>query len=100
MNEKVDVEVFKRRLTLEMDGHTPLEISQFASQVSEKMREISARHKTIVDSSKLAILTAIEFAAELSKSQAQQDTSRRVFEHKIEQLTDALKAALAAAGRG
>jgi cell division protein ZapA (FtsZ GTPase activity inhibitor) len=100
MNEKVDVEVFKRRLTLEMDGHTPLEIAQFASQVSEKMQEISSRHKTIVDSSKLAILTAIEFAAELSKVQAQQDTGRRVIEHKVEQLTEALKAALSAAGRG
>ena len=100
MNEKVDVEIFKRRLTLEMEGLTPLEISQLASQVSAKMAEVASRHKSIADSSKLAILTALEFAAELSRAQAANDTSRRVIEHKVDEIADALKAALSAAGRG
>lgn len=100
MNEKVDIEIFKRRLSVEIEGVTPLEISTLAKQVSDKMAEIAAQNKTIADSSKLAIMTALHFAAELSKARDAQDTGRRVIEHKVEQVTDALKAALAAIGRG
>ena len=94
MNEKVDIEIFKRRLSVEIEGLTPLEISTLAKQVSDKMGEIFNQHKNVADGSKLAILTALDFAAELSKVKDASETSRRVLEHKLDHLTELLKASL------
>ena len=94
MNEKVDIEIFHRRLSVEIEGLTPLEISTLAKQVSEKMAEIAAQNKTIADSSKLAILTALDFAAELSKARDANDTARKVLDNRLDHVTQVLKTAL------
>lgn len=99
MNEKVDIEIFKRRLSVEIEGLTPFEISALAQKVSDKMTEIAAQNKTIADSSKLAILTALHLAAELEKAKEGHDTDRRVVEHKLDGVTDTLRSALAVAGK-
>lgn len=99
MNEKVDIEIFKRRLSVEIEGLTPFEINSLAQKVSDKMTEIAAQNKTIADSSKLAILTALHLAAELQKAQEAQDTDRRVVEHKLDGVTDLLRSALQVAGK-
>lgn len=99
MNEKVDIEIFHRRLSVEIEGLTPLEISTLAKQVSDKMAEIAAQNKTIADSSKLAILTALEFAAQLSKAQDANDTARKVIDSRLEHMAQLLKTALSHAGK-
>lgn len=98
MNEKVDIEVFRRKLTVEIEGMTPIEINALAQKVSDKMQEIADQNNKIADSSKLAILTALSFAIEHEKLKEAQDTQLRASEHKIEELTMLLQSALSAAG--
>ena len=99
MNEKVDIEIFRRRLTVEMEGLTPMEISALAQKVHDKMTEISEQNNKIADSSKLAILAALHFAAELQASKDAQSTQGMALERRVEELNQSLRAALAAAGK-
>lgn len=94
MNQKVDIEVFKRRLTVVMEGLNPLEISALAQKVHERMTKVSAQHGDLIDSSKLAILTAMEFAAELLQHEDARSTQNMALEKKVEELTVTLRAAL------
>lgn len=99
MNEKVDIEIFRRRLTVEMEGLTPMEISALAQKVDERMREISDQNNKIADSSKLAILAALHFAAELQAAKDSQSTHNAALERRVEEMNLALRTALAAAGK-
>src|SRR5262249_44559430 len=94
MNEKVDIQVFRRRFTIEMEGLTPLEIKALAMKVDEKMNEIHHQNKGVADSSMLAILTALHFASDLDKAQAGRQTEQMALEKKVEELTTTLRAAL------
>lgn len=94
MNEKVDIEIFRRKLTVEMEGFTPMEISALAHLVTEKMGEISRQNEKIADTSKIATLAALLFAAELSRLKDAVDTETRVLDNKVEELTLALQNAL------
>lgn len=99
MNEKVDIQVFRRRLTVEMEGLTPLEIGALAEKVHQKMSEISEQNNKIADSSILAILAALHFAADLETERSKHATHQSVFERKVEELTVALRAALSHASK-
>ncbi len=99
MNEKVDIEVYRRKLTVEMEGMTPIEINAIAQQVNEKMEQIANGPMRVVDSSKLAIYAALEFAAELARMKEAADTHRRVLEHKVDEMTVALSSALASTAK-
>ena len=39
MNEKVEIEIAKRRMTVEMEGLLPMQIQALANTVSEKIRQ-------------------------------------------------------------
>src|SRR5687768_3502060 len=95
LNEKVDIEIRRRRFTIEMEGFTPMEIAALAQQVEEKIQEAENENPKVADTSKLAIMAALKFAGALSKTQSAADTSTRVLEHKVEELTLALQSALA-----
>lgn len=97
MNDKVDIEIFKRRLTVELEGFTPMEITMLADKVTQKMKEVSAQNEKIADTSKLATLAALLFAADLWRLEEKADTETRVLDHKVEELSLALQNALAAA---
>lgn len=99
MNEKVDITIFKRNLTVEMEGFTPMEINSLAQKVSDKMQDMAEQNPKIADSSKLAILTALDFAAQLYQLSQRTDTEQRALDHKVEELTLALQSALAASKR-
>ena len=64
LNDKIDIEVCGRKLTVEMEGLTQLEVLSLAREVSERMQDI-ARESKMVDTQKLAILTAMELAADV-----------------------------------
>lgn len=93
LNERVDVEIYGRKLTVEMEGLTQLEVHSLAQLVSDKMADI-ARESKIVDSSKLAILTALEVAAENQKLRDQLENLRVVEERKIDSMVLALEQVL------
>lgn len=96
MNEKVDIKIRKRLMTVEMEGMTQLEILTLAQYVEERMDEVE-RNTQIADGSKLAILTAMEFAAELSRLKDAQELAKRVAERKLEEMAMTLRTSLGAA---
>lgn len=99
MNEKVDIEIAKRRLTVEMEGLNPLQIMELARQVQEKIDHAAAQNPKIADSSKLAILAALEMAAELHQFKDASATERYTVENKLQEFELALKSALSQARR-
>ncbi len=94
MNEKVEIEVFRRRLTIEMEGLNPLEINSLAQRVHDRMTDIAHQNKDVADSSKLAILTAMFFAAETQQLRDARSTEQASLERKVEELSLTLRAAL------
>lgn len=64
IREKVTVRILGRDLTLETDGLTQLEMTALADEVTRRMQAIQDQTH-IVDTSKLAMLCALELQAEL-----------------------------------
>jgi len=95
MNEKVDLKIAKRDLTIEMEGLTPLQIMELARQVQDRIDQASSHNPKIVDTQKLAIIAALEMAAELYQLKDAAATERNVIENKIEELSVALRGSLA-----
>ncbi len=94
MNKKVDIEIGKRRLTVEMEGLDPLQILGLAQQVQTKLDEVATRHPHIVDTSKAAILTALELAAELQQLKDASAVASDALENKLAEFTLSLQSAL------
>ena len=91
MNEKVEIMIGNRRLVVEMEGFIPMEINALGQKVAERMAELQAQHKNIADTSKIALLTALTFAAELEKERSAHDTTKRILENKVDQLSRSLQ---------
>lgn len=96
MNEKVEVQIGTRRLVVEMEGWTPIEINALAQKVSERVVEMQGHNSNVADTSKIALLVALSFAAELNKERAAHDTTRRILENKTESLSQSLRESLQA----
>lgn len=94
MNEKVEVVIRGRRLDVVMEGLTPIEIAALAQKVSDRIDEMHRQHKSVVDTSKIALLAAMDLAAELDKERAAHDLTRRVLENKAETLSQSLRESL------
>lgn len=95
LNEKVEVEIRGYRLTIEMEGLTPIEVNSLASQVHEKMKEIE-RDTEVVHTYKLALMAALAFAAELSRLKSNQDHQRSSEERKLDEMIVSLQNGLEA----
>jgi cell division protein ZapA (FtsZ GTPase activity inhibitor) len=63
--QNVDVEIFHRRITVSMEKLTPAEIIDLANVVNDKMAEMSEGNPHVADTSKLALLAALDLAAEM-----------------------------------
>lgn len=98
MNEKVEVQIGTRRLVVEIEGLTPIEISALAQKVSERVGELQNQNNKVADTSKIALLVALSFAAELDKERSAHDMTRRMLENKAESLSSALRESLQAGG--
>src|ERR1051325_3384811 len=94
INEKVEIEVYGRKLNIEIEGLTQLEIHSLAQELTEKMEKI-ARESEIVDSSKLAILTALETLGEMARLRAQHEIHRNAQERAMDQMIVQLETSLA-----
>ncbi|MBI4060189.1 MAG: cell division protein ZapA [Elusimicrobia bacterium] len=94
MNEKVEVQIGTRRLVVEMEGLTPIEISALAQKVSERVGELQSQNNSVADTSKIALLVALSFAAELDKERSTHDLTRRLLENKAESLSQSLRESL------
>ena len=96
MNEKVEIQIGSRRLVVEMEGLTPIEINALSQKVAERMAEMQGQNKTVADTSKIALLVALSFAAELDKERSAHDLTRRMLENSVEKLSRSLRDSLAA----
>jgi cell division protein ZapA (FtsZ GTPase activity inhibitor) len=98
MNEKVEVQIGTRRLVVEMEGWTPIEINALAQKVSERVVQMQSHNANVADTSKIALLVALSFAAELDKERQAHDLTRRLLENKAESLSQSLRESLQAGG--
>jgi cell division protein ZapA (FtsZ GTPase activity inhibitor) len=96
MNEKVDIQIGTRRLTVEMEGLIPLEIKALAQKVSERVLEIQNSNSNVADTSKIALLVALSYAADLDKERSAHDLTKRMLENKAEALSQSLRESLQA----
>lgn len=94
LNQKVPIEVRGRRFNVDIEGLVPLEINHLAQQVSDRMEQIERESKETADTGRLAVLTALEFAAELYRLKAQHESQRLVEDRKLDELTLALQKGL------
>lgn len=98
MNEKVEVQIGTRRLVVEMESLTPIEINALAQKVTERMNELQQQNNKVADTSKIVLLVALSFAADLDKEVRAHETTRRMLENAAERLTQSLRESLDAGG--
>lgn len=79
-----------------VDGMSPLEMSTVVGQVEDKISKIE-KELNIVDSSKLAILAAYDFAVELYHLKQRSETDREADSRKVEELVEKLARTLESA---
>jgi len=79
-----------------VDGLSPIEQSTIVGQVEEKIQKIEEK-LNIVDSSKLAILAAYDFAVELYNLKQRSETNREADSKKVEEMVERLERTLSAA---
>lgn len=93
MGEKVTIQIFGREMTVEIDGVTPTEIQSLARYVTDKMKQVQEDTR-IVDSSKLAMLVALELAADLHQAKGMGKSMSELDEKKIEEMIFSLQSVL------
>lgn len=76
-----------------VDGLTPIELGAIVNQVEEKLDRIEEK-LNIVDSSKLAILAAFDFAVELYNLRQRSETNREADSKKIDEMVSRLEKTL------
>ena len=76
-----------------VDGLSPIELSTIVGQVEEKLKKIEET-LNIVDSSKLAILAAFDFAVELYNLRQKSETNREADTRKLDEMVSRLERTL------
>ena len=98
MNEKVEVQIGTRRLTVIIEELTSLEINALAQKVSERMADMRQQNNEVADSSKLALLVALSFAADYEKELRAHEMTKRMLENSAERCSQSLRESLDAGG--
>lgn len=91
--EKIRIQIYGREYEVDAGALTQLEASSLAKFVSDKMSEI-ARQTNIVDTSKLAVLAALNIADELFNLRERKDTDSSHFQKRADELLSLLDQAL------
>jgi len=89
-NNEATVKIRGRYISMAVDGLTELEIGNLADQVEKKMAEIEERTNT-ADTSKLAVMAALEFATELYNLRQKSENNNEADSKKIEELVEKLE---------
>ena len=91
--EKIRIMIFNREYEIDAGGLTPLEASALAQYVTEKMKEITEQTK-IVDTSKLAVLAALNITDELFRVRQSRSQVNGSLDKKTDALVSLLDSAL------
>lgn len=93
-NHEIELKVRGRAIKFPaVDGMTELELGSIVAQVEEKINKIETR-LNIVDTSKLAILAAYDFAVELHNLKQRAETNREADSRKVDDMVAALEGVL------
>lgn len=92
VREKIRVNIFGKDYELDPGSLTPLEASQLAAFVDQKMREIAEKLR-LVDTQKIAVLAALNIAFELGSKKNAPDLSPQD-ENRLRGLLESLESAL------
>lgn len=92
-NNEAVIKIRGRSISMAVDGLTELEIGNIADQVEKKMAEIEEKTNT-ADTSKLAVMAALEFAAKLYNLKQKSENTNEADSRKIEELVGKLESAL------
>lgn len=90
---ETQVKIRGRALAIAVDGLGELEITAIADQVEKKTDELEKKTQ-IADTSKLFLLAAFNFAAELYNLKHRSETNREADTRKIDELVDKLENSL------
>ncbi|OGS01447.1 MAG: hypothetical protein A3G41_01205 [Elusimicrobia bacterium RIFCSPLOWO2_12_FULL_59_9] len=93
MNEKVTIDIRGRQLTIDAEGLTPLEVNALADYVSERIQQVQHAHPATADTSKLALLAALDLADELFRLRKQFDSEKELSEQKVDDMIASLRSA-------
>ena len=92
-NNEALIKIRGRSIAMAVDGLTELEIGNIADQVEKKMAEIEEK-TNIADTSKLAVMAALEFAAKLYNLKQKSENTTEADSRKIEDLVAKLESAM------
>ena len=92
-NSEVVIKIRGRAISMTVDGLTEMEIASIADQVEKKMAKIEEATNT-ADTSKLAVMAAMEFATELYNLKQRSETTTEADSRKIEDLVSKLESAM------
>jgi len=87
------IKIRNRSFSVAIDGLTEIEIASIAGQVEKKMLELEESTKT-ADTSKLAVLAALDFAAELYNLKQRSESLRAADSRKVDELIEKLEISL------
>jgi cell division protein ZapA (FtsZ GTPase activity inhibitor) len=87
------IKVRGREYKISIDGLTPIEIGSLASDVEEKMKYMEEKTHT-VDTSKLAVLVAIDYASELYNLHQKIDANTQANAKKVDTMISSLHQSL------
>ena len=87
------VKIRGRQFNIAIEGLTPIEITTLANQVEEKIKYLEDKTNT-VDTSKLAVLAAMDYATELYNLRQKTDSNFQANEKKVDNMINKLKRTL------
>jgi cell division protein ZapA (FtsZ GTPase activity inhibitor) len=77
MDDRVEVQIGARKLIVEMPDLFPMEINVLAEKVAKRMSELQAQNVAVGDTSKIALLAALSFAADLERERQAASSTHR-----------------------
>lgn len=91
--EKVDVEIARRKFTVERDDLNAFEILAVSKDLERRLAELQA-HTHVVDTGKLAVMLALDIACDMKRMQGRLDDGDLTQEKRLEGLIILLDKAL------
>ncbi len=91
--DKIPIRIYNREFVIEGGNWDPLYVSALAKHVDEQMNRI-ANTSNIVDTSRVAVLAALNIADELFRLRESKDTSGQEISKRSEELIELLDQAL------
>src|SRR5204862_4438549 len=85
LSDRVRVQIFGHEYEMDSGGLTPLEVQSLAQFVDERMREIADAF-SLVDTQKIAVLTAINVALDYLQLREKGGSSGRDLTERLEKL--------------